>query len=52
MTWTIACFCGHLIDIPTCPHCGSQLPDLTVSPSTPPQADDRPSRLPRTELVR
>jgi hypothetical protein len=28
MTWVIACFCGQLIDTPTCPHCGSRLPDF------------------------
>jgi len=26
MSWTIACFCGNVIDTPWCPYCGSRLP--------------------------
>jgi hypothetical protein len=36
MTWVIACFCGHVIDTPTCPHCGSGLPEFADDSQAPP----------------
>ena len=48
MSWNIACFCGHLIDTTTCPHCGSTLPDLTLRPAVRP--DDAGSTA--TTLIR
>ncbi len=60
MSWKIACFCGHVIDTSTCPHCGSTLPDFSVRPAlrpvdaTSPVATlvrDRISSLPRREAA-
>jgi hypothetical protein len=51
MSWIIACFCGHLIDTPTCPHCGSRLPDLTGRQPAPPGADNQASRVIRNEAA-
>ena len=55
MSWTVACFCGHVYStLPSgfCPSCGEALPDVTNHGHVPREAARRPAPSPAAARTR